>query len=348
MPRTHATHSVALAALAAELPAAAAPSELRLIPAGNFRGIDGRPENLPHWSLDAAQAATLIAAAKARQTKYVIDYEHQTLRAEANGQAAPASGWFSQLEWRDGAQPGLWATDVKWTARAAAMIEAGEYRYISPVFAFDQKTGAVKALASAALVNTPGLDGLTDLSTCAALSALFDLPAEKDAPMKTLLAALGLALTASEDDAVNAINALKAQHAAHGNEIAALKAQTGAAPDPAKYVEVAVMKAVHDERNELKAKLQDIEVGQVVTVALSDGRLQPAQRAWAESLGKTNLVALKEFIAATAPGIVPGQTQTGGNAPSGVGGSGSLDADGLAVCKALGLTPEEFNKGKKD
>jgi phage I-like protein len=80
----------------------------------------------------------------------VIDYEHQTLNAATNGQPAPAAAWFSTLEWRDG--DGLYATDVQWTERAAAMVAAGEYRFLSPVFCFDNH-GNVKALLHAALTN---------------------------------------------------------------------------------------------------------------------------------------------------------------------------------------------------
>jgi phage I-like protein len=82
-----------------------------------------------------ARSRHLIAAADARQTPYVIDYEHQTLRSAKNGLPAPASGWFKKLEWREGV--GLFAVDVEWTDAAAAAIDAGEYRFISPVFLYD-------------------------------------------------------------------------------------------------------------------------------------------------------------------------------------------------------------------
>ncbi len=97
-----------------------------------------------------------------RADDFVIDYEHQTIQASKNGQPAPAAGWFKRLEWREG--QGLFAVDVRWTARAAAMIVAREYRYISPVFGFDPTTGEVQSLQSAAITNNPALDGLTDIA----------------------------------------------------------------------------------------------------------------------------------------------------------------------------------------
>ncbi|ABK45571.1 Mu-like protein prophage I protein-like protein [Magnetococcus marinus MC-1] len=80
----------------------------------------------------------------------LVDYEHQSMHAEYNGQPAPAAGWIETLEYVAG--QGLYAT-VRWTERAKEMIRAGEYRYISPAFNYDNRTGAVSSLISAALTN---------------------------------------------------------------------------------------------------------------------------------------------------------------------------------------------------
>ena len=130
------------------------------MPAGSFRAIDGRPHGIGGWTLDRAAALHIIRLANARSTDHVIDYEHQTLSAAKNGMAAPAAGWFKRLEWREG--DGLYVTDARWTDRAAAMIKAKEYRFISPVFTFD-KDGRVIDVLHAALTNNPALDGLTEL-----------------------------------------------------------------------------------------------------------------------------------------------------------------------------------------
>ena len=135
---------------------------IRLIPAGLFRATDGRPMGLPGWTLNASNAAAIIKAAASRADDFVIDYEHQTMQASKNGQPAPAAGWFKRLEWREG--QGLFAVDVRWVARASSMIIAREYRYISPVFGFDAKTGEVHSLHAAAITNNPALDGLTDIA----------------------------------------------------------------------------------------------------------------------------------------------------------------------------------------
>ncbi len=138
----------------------------RLLPAGHFRASDGRPKDVSGWFLDGTIAAKLIREATTQIIDFVIDYEHQTLQAAQNGKPAPAAGWFHTLEWRDG--DGLYVTDARWTDTAAKMLTAQEYRYISPVFQYESKTGNVEKVISAALTNNPALDGLTDLAaaTC--------------------------------------------------------------------------------------------------------------------------------------------------------------------------------------
>jgi phage I-like protein len=130
----------------------------RLIPAGHFQALDGRPGNGGTWYLNKAAALKIIEASASRASDFVIDYEHQSLAD--NGNPAPAAGWFHKLEWRD---DGLHVVDARWTDKAARMILAREYRYISPVFTFD-KTGNVLGIVNCALTNTPALDGLTELA----------------------------------------------------------------------------------------------------------------------------------------------------------------------------------------
>ncbi|MXR36690.1 phage protease [Craterilacuibacter sinensis] len=134
----------------------------RLIPAGQFRAVDGRPQGLPCWTMDSEAARQIIATVSALAGDVVIDYEHQTLKASTNGTLAPAAGWFKELEWREG--DGLYVMDARWTENAAAMLTAREYRYISPVFSYGQASGRVISIHSAAITNTPALDGLTDLA----------------------------------------------------------------------------------------------------------------------------------------------------------------------------------------
>lgn len=113
-----------LAALSVKLPSTG--NTLQVLPAGAFRPIDGRPMKVPAWTINRHSAAQIIEAASASKVKLLVDYEHQSLKAQDNGQPVPAAGWFKTLEWREG--EGLFATDVEWTEKAQGMIQRGEYR----------------------------------------------------------------------------------------------------------------------------------------------------------------------------------------------------------------------------
>lgn len=353
-----AQHLTALAALTFALAPGA--SEIQLTPAGPvFRSADGsgRPADVPAWRIDAASAERAIARLAARANPLVIDYEHQTLLAEKNGQPAPAAGWFKALEWRDGL--GLFATGVEWTPRAAAMIAAGEYRYLSPVFEYDRRTGEVLGVRMAALTNDPGLDGMAAVALTAALAA-FDgaaaipvfQPEETlmNETLKKLLAALGLPDSTPEGDALKAVAALKEKadqaegaQAQLTAQVAALKAQ---APDPAQYAPVATMLALQTEVAALTARIAEGEVAQVIEGALDEGKLSQAQKEWAENLGKKDLAALKAFVA-SAPAIAALKGMQSNGLPSAGSGSGNAASDAdVAVMKAMGLSADEFSKGK--
>ncbi len=133
-------------------------NEFQLFPIGLFRTQDGRPKEAPGWQMNATIAARLIAAFNTQKNPIVVDYEHQTFTTKENGKPAPAAGWVHGLEWREG--KGLFAVGVKWTDAARASIQSDEYRYISPVFLYNQQSGEVTSLLNAALTNRPALDGM--------------------------------------------------------------------------------------------------------------------------------------------------------------------------------------------
>lgn len=336
-----------VAALASALPTDG--GAVQLLPAGTFRSSDGsgRPADAPHWKLDAASAARLIARVAAKANPLVIDYEHQTLYAEKNGQPAPAAGWFAgrALEWRDG--KGLFATAPEWTPPAAAFIANREYKFISPVFDYDRASGEVLDIRMAALTNSPGLAGMAAV----ALTALNDFSTEEVPPvnetLKKLLAALGLAENTGEAEAVSAAVALKAKaDSADGlnTQVAALKAQT---PDPAKFVPVETMQQLQTQVASLTARLNEGEVADVVDAALTAGKLLPAQKEWAVELGKSNLAALRSYVEKTPAIAALGGMQTDGKDLGGDKGNQTTSAD-LAVMKALGLTAVQFAAGKQE
>jgi phage I-like protein len=334
---------LALAACALELSAASA---LRVLPAGEFRARDGRPHDAPVWRLDRALAEALIGRVAARADRLVADYEHQTLNAEKNGQPAPAAGFFKALEWRDpethGEVAGLYTTDMEWTARARAMIEAGEYKYLSPVFAYDA-TGAVLDLLMVAVTNTPALDALDELTLRAAARFSSEETATMSELLKKLLGALGAPETTAEADAIAAVASLKAraeQVPALETQVAALKAQS--TPDPAKFVPIDAMRALQTEVAALRSEANARAIDELVAPALAEGKLLPAQEKWARELGASNLAALKAYLETAQPIAALKGTQSGGRGPASADPNQPVEVRCKAEFEASAALREEF------
>lgn len=185
---------------------------IQFMPAGEFGPSDGRTMDVPAWRIDADSARSVMAQHAARRNPVVIDYEHQTLLKEQNGQPAPAAGWLRELRWVDG--EGLFGS-VALTANARRAIDAREYLYFSPVFEYSRKDGTVLSVQMGAFTNTPGIHGMQPLSLLAAATAIF-LPTPSNSQetpvnplLKALLAALGLPDTTNEPAALAALDPLR-------------------------------------------------------------------------------------------------------------------------------------------
>jgi hypothetical protein len=102
---------------------------------------------------------------KRENGEVVLDYEHASEHPEwGNGGPVPAAGWLREVEAAPDPNGILWGS-VEFTKRARQLIEAGEYKYISPSLSWgarDKKTGDQQGctLTSVALVNRPFLEGL--------------------------------------------------------------------------------------------------------------------------------------------------------------------------------------------
>ena len=335
---------------------------LQVTPAQDFTPADGREMDVPAWRINQAIAGRVIAAFSAQQPP-VIDYEHQTLHKEANGQPAPAAGWMHGLRWIEGR--GLFA-EVELTQRARDLVAAGEYRYFSPVFEYAKGTGDVVRVLMGALTNHPAIAGMDAINLMAAATARFGATPHPNPPETTvtllekLLAAIGLPATTTEDAAIAACTSIKAQADAaraalklDGNATAetvtaaCTSLRTAATPDPAKYVPVAVVEELKTSVAALTAQNTERKVEDLIAPALKDGRLLPAQEAWARDLGKTNVAALSQYLDTAKPIAALTGTQTGGKEPPPPGDANhGLTKDELAVAAACGLTPEAYAKGK--
>lgn len=343
--------------------------KIQILPDGIFRSNDTRPAGIEGWRMDSDIAAALIAKVGSRTNKIVVDYEHQTLKADENGQPAPASGWLDpqSLEYRPG--EGIFAA-VEWTAAARGYIEEEEYRYISPVFPYHQRNGAVLDLHHLALTNFPGLDGMAEVDT-AALRASYEndfqtdsnQPEEDLVERDELIRSLGLSADATDEQITAALKAASEANAAltalrteldiGENDdaviaVTALKGQTNAEPDPAKFAPVEVVEALKGQIATLKNDQGETEVAALVQKGLDDGKLLPAQTDWATNLGNKDVAELKGYLEETPSVAALKSTQTQGKKPAGVDDPKTeLNQDEIAICKQMGLSAAEFLESKK-
>lgn len=250
---------------ASELPAdQAAPEWVELLPTGKVRGRDGRV-----FIVD--DPAAVVAASDVSGAELPIDYEHQADAPRGNG-PVPAAGWVEELAVRDGA---IWGR-VKWTGKAANMIAAREYRYLSPVLLHDAQ-GRVRRLLGAGLVHRPNLN----------LKALAseDLPMtdDTDPPASAAIAeALGLEPDAPEADLVAAINSLRT-------------------PDPAKFVPLEAVQELIRAHGTSTVALNQERAEARVQAAMDRGYISPAMRDWALSLCTQDPQSFESFLAGAAP-----------------------------------------------
>lgn len=297
-----------------------------IFPDGAFRAEDGRPACVTNgevrdWQMSAEIAAQVIAAMEAAGKPILYDYEHNS-----NWGDSRAAGWIDKLVYVAG--KGLFG-HVDWTPDAAEAIARKEYRYSSPYFLFNGQTGAVVRLLSVALTNVPALGelGAVELARRAALAGKVFSPAgglPGNPSGDPDMSAEQLAALAKEN------GDLKTQSVALATENAGLKTQLAALTadhDKLKAEQVAAALAAEKTRH---AELLD--------AALNDGRLTPAQKAWAE---KQPLAALTEYLDATGP-LPMTQTQTDGKP----GTTAALTADEKAMCERMGVTPEAFLAAK--
>ena len=352
--------STQIAALAAKLSAAKSKNKrIQLLPFGRFRSnADSRPTDVPAWILDDSNGELVAAAANALTNDIVIDYEHQTILKEQNGMPAPAAGWIKHVEYVP--EQGLFA-DVEWTPAAAKMILDQEYKYVSAVFSYDL-SGKVVKLLHAAITNFPALDGMAELT--AACSHFFANQQQKGSKNMTLIELLRQAFEmpeGSEEQLKAALSALLQEQpdtvALSGvfneikvkdKQIAALTAQLKksdelAKPDPATYAPVEIMKELQQQVAALTAQINTNHGDQIIDQAIKDGKLLPAQKAWAENLVATAGVAQLTAYLDTVNSIaaLTNTPQSAQNAGKEIK-TAALTAEQKEAAKMLGYTEKEY------
>lgn len=330
--------NVALAAFSAQI--TTDDKFIQLLPAGYFRSNDGRPKDLEHWYIDSNIARKLIDDINQRGKRFIVDYEHNTLLTKETGNPAPLAGTCYEFEWREGL--GLFAK-VKWTDRAKQMIANGEYLYISPVFYFN-KLGHVTELRMAAITNDPGLSGMDEIALAANVSKTQKEEPKVNEMLLALLSALGLPESASQDEALAAINSLQERANAAADleaQVATLSARNNV--DPSKYVSLEAFDQLKEQLVVLRTEKFNDDLEQVVEAALSSGHLLPAQKDWAMDYGKKDLDGLKGYLKET-PALVSLTSRQTEQVELDDKTQVALSAEEIEVCNAMGVRPEDYAK----
>ncbi|AGK02905.1 TPA: phage protease [Mannheimia haemolytica] len=322
---------------------------IQLFPFGWFEAQDGRGGR---WYVGDENGYALADDINNTAIDLMIDYEHQTLYIAENGKGNPAAGWITKAEYISG--EGLFA-DVKWTPQATQEIKDGVYRYLSPLFLTDGSGMVIKVL-NAALTNRPALHNLQEVVAMSSQFAKFLTPEEENPKMKELLIKLfALSANATDEQITEKLTALEkakgdspvalsdvyTELAKEKSQVVALSAKVNH-PDPAKFVALSDLQAVQTELNGLKQQINDKERDALIQTALSDGRLLPAQKAWAEKLGKQDLVALSDFLKTVTPNPALASTQSGGEDPNKGTEKVALSAAEIAAAKSLGLSEAAY------
>ena len=341
-----------------------APEWVHLIPAGIFFGRDGRgpwrlsvPENFIETTNDYQAGADIP-----------LDYEHQSEMTEKNGRPAPAAGWIKELEARE---EGIWGR-VEWTSSGSAMIIEKEYRYLSPVFTYDKKTGELGRLESAGLTNRPNLE----------LKALNNQGASMEEFLTQLAALLGLAETATQEEVFAAVQKLAEQGESANSEgeedektaenddggegdtppetlpeaeaalldaVSALvnvaEEEAGAAPDAQKAKNVMealrAMRAMGTRLAAVEGQMARNNAQSLVGKATAAGKISPALKTWAMDYAMSDPAGFAAYVK-TAPVVMAANRAERGV----MGGGGSLTQEERAVCKQLGLSEADYLKSR--
>ena len=213
-------------------------------------------------------ARKVIAKAQQKKNDLFVDYEHQTLKAELNGQPAPAAGWIKPETLKFVEGKGLFA-EVKWTKKAKEHIDAGEYRYISSNIIYNKETGEVVSLFGAALVNHPAVDGMEPVTELKADSTAKNLYS----PLCGLLNALGVTvadnITPSHiEDAAKAMLNQQPEKAEPASDVEGLTAQLKTIQN-----QINELQGFKEEADSLSALREKETIERLIQDAQTDGRV---------------------------------------------------------------------------
>ncbi len=332
------------------------PEEIKILPLGEVHSKKG------DFLVDDESADRIIRQFKNRKLDLVIDYEHQTLKDVQ----APAGGWITDIYKGEDAM----IAKVKWTDKAAEYLKNKEYRYLSPVVMVGKKDRKAKEIHSAALTNTPAIDGMFAIVNSVDIDDLEEYEEEAKMDLRELAKMLGLPETATEEEVRNALavagkvmgeqkkEEMKDEKSGCGGdktEVSCNKAADAVVlsllglNENAKTEDVAAavmsLKAGGDEAKELlalKAELAKRNAEDLVQTALKEGKITAAQKEWAEAYALSDKDGFKAFMD-KAPVVVPQGKMELKDAPH----EEKAEYD-MEILKNCGITKEDVEKYYKE
>ena len=284
-----------------------APDEIKILPLGTVHSQKG------DFIVDDESFDLISRHFESRGLDLVIDYEHQTLKDVQ----APAGGWIKKLVKTKDAI----AAQVEWTAKAKQYLENKEYKYLSPVVICRKSDGKAVALHSVALTNTPAIDGMFALVNSIDISSPDGAEGGNSMELKKIVALLGLPADATEADVEKAIQELKKQEKTEevvaNKTIMDLLELKGDAKTEDVAAKIMELKGTADKTKdemilELKRRMDERDAEELVTMALKQGKISAAQKAWAKEYALKDAEGFQAFVA-KAPAVVPiGKTGSAG------------------------------------
>lgn len=284
-----------------------APDEIKILPLGTVHSQKG------DFVVDDESFDLINRHFENRGLDLVIDYEHQTLKDVQ----APAGGWIKKLVKTKDAI----AAQVEWTAKAKQYLENKEYKYLSPVVICRKSDGKAVALHSVALTNTPAIDGMFALVNSIDISSPDGAEGGNSMELKKIVALLGLPADATEADVEKAIQELKKQEKTEevvaNKTIMDLLELKGDAKTEDVAAKIMELKGTADKTKdemilELKRRMDERDAEELVTMALKQGKISAAQKAWAKEYALKDAEGFQAFVA-KAPAVVPiGKTGSAG------------------------------------
>ncbi len=321
-----------------------APDWVMLFPAsdkdGEIKARDGRKFKLT--SVDK-----FVADFNAEAHDVPFDLEHASELLAPEGKPAPAVGWITQLENRNGA---VWGA-VDWTTEGASIVQTKKYRYASPAFKLG-KAGEVLGLVSAGLTNRPAL----------VMPALASTQINGATMTPELLKLLGLDATATPeqiaeatkklaDAQVKAVADVAAASAAHAAELTRVRAES--TPTLANFVPRADYDAALTRVAAIEKKIEDeklaahtVAVASAIDEAMKLGKITPATKDYYVSNCSTpaSLEAFRAFVKG-APTIAPDSVVSG--QPPVAAESTTATASDISIAERCGVTKEQFLAAQK-